>query len=395
MFSGGLILASFVCGFVVSYTTVSADALGEEIVCEVFQNLQSQGLPIPPELDATGCESGGGDPVNPPSINPPNVPGITQCSNSIDDDGDGNIDFLPGTPVGDPDCDSLADDSEATSQGGGGGGTDGDGGGGGGNPDGGGTGSGGSSGSTDGPGTSQTSGGGAAPVCSDLQDNDGDSLIDALDPGCSGVLDGDERDTESASVATTTSEVVSSAVSTISCDAYLTAFIRPRAENNSGQVERLQSVLAGEGFAVGESGVYDVVTIESVRAFQSKFADEILTPWGISEPTGFVYLTTRKKVNEIYCKSRDLFALSVDEAREINEFKGRSKTIRPLPNDDKPVIVPTPEIRVNSESAETVGGISKESQVAAGGSAEAVERPLAKILKPVRSFLSRLFQRGE
>jgi hypothetical protein len=49
------------------------------------------------------------------------------------------------------------------------------------------------------------------------------------------------------------------------------------------------------------SGVYDAATLDAVKKFQVKYASDVLTPWGISEPTGYVYLTTRKKINELFC----------------------------------------------------------------------------------------------
>src|SRR3989338_704439 len=99
-----------------------------------------------------------------------------------------------------------------------------------------------------------------------------------------------------------------------SCDAYLTAFIRSGRANDPEQVRRLQTVLRDfEGAQVAVNGVYDGATLVAVHAFQSKYAADILAPWAINQSTGYVYLTTRKKINEIYCRNTKQFPLSAAE----------------------------------------------------------------------------------
>lgn len=113
------------------------------------------------------------------------------------------------------------------------------------------------------------------------------------------------------------------ATSITACDQYLTAFIRTGKENDVEQVKRLQAVLAefekAEGVEI--TGVYDAATLAAVHAFQTKYASEILTPWGIKESTGFVYLTTRKKVNEIYCQGTKLFPLTSQEQNIVDKAR--------------------------------------------------------------------------
>ena len=76
-----------------------------------------------------------------------------------------------------------------------------------------------------------------------------------------------------------------------------------------------------------ENGTYDKATLAAVHAFQSKFAPDILTPWGISRSTGFVYLTTRKKINEIVCQNTKTFPLTADEIKKIEASKASVKTV--------------------------------------------------------------------
>jgi hypothetical protein len=116
----------------------------------------------------------------------------------------------------------------------------------------------------------------------------------------------------------------STPASPASCDAYLTAFIRFGGFNDSDQVKRLQAVLHDfEGAAIGASGVYDAATHAAVHAFQKKYESEILTPWGISKSTGYVYLTTRKKINEIYCRNLMAFPLTEGQQEEVSQIKAQ------------------------------------------------------------------------
>jgi hypothetical protein len=60
-----------------------------------------------------------------------------------------------------------------------------------------------------------------------------------------------------------------------------------------------------------ENGVFDGATFEWVKAFQSKYGDVVLNPWvgfpgsgisGANTPTGFVYITTKWHINNLWCE---------------------------------------------------------------------------------------------
>ena len=118
------------------------------------------------------------------------------------------------------------------------------------------------------------------------------------------------------------------------CTPVLTEYIKPWKINSSSQVTSLQSFLnAYEGEHLNESGSYDMLTQAAVKRFQSKYADDILTPWGISNPTGNVYYTTQKKVNQIACADMD-FSLSPAQQAEINAFKSKTKAEQDAVSDE-------------------------------------------------------------
>jgi hypothetical protein len=123
---------------------------------------------------------------------------------------------------------------------------------------------------------------------------------------------------------------------------YLTGFIKPGADNDFGDVARLQAFLkVFEGANVEVNGSYDTASIAAVHAFQTKYASEILVPWGISQSTGYVYLTTRKKVNEIYCDRNLQFPLTEEEQQVIATSKAAPVQVaptRPAPRVEEPAL---------------------------------------------------------
>lgn len=86
------------------------------------------------------------------------------------------------------------------------------------------------------------------------------------------------------------------------CSPHIKTYIRYGAENNAGDVRKLETFLnekQGESLVV--DGVYGVEDVVAVKRFQQKYASEVLGVWGLSEPTGYVYRTTLMKINSFYC----------------------------------------------------------------------------------------------
>ena|GEM_PF-6518035 len=90
------------------------------------------------------------------------------------------------------------------------------------------------------------------------------------------------------------------------CRAHITQYMRKGAANDTAEVSKLQSFLVEqEGFAnVQVNGVFDDTTDAAVRAFQEKHSGIVLGPWGIQKGTGYVYLTTTKRINDLYCAAK-------------------------------------------------------------------------------------------
>ena len=97
------------------------------------------------------------------------------------------------------------------------------------------------------------------------------------------------------------------------CGLYLNDFIRMGWNNDSNQVEKLQTFLNGNlGIDLPITGVYNQQDFTAVEQFQIKYGSQVLAPWiplGLlnqTTPTGFVYQTTRWWINNLYCEALNL-----------------------------------------------------------------------------------------
>lgn len=128
-----------------------------------------------------------------------------------------------------------------------------------------------------------------------------------------------------------------------SCPEYLTGYIRPDGNNSAEEVRKLQQFLRDlGGFSdLAVTGTYDSATIAAVLAFQTRYSSDILLPWGAAEPTGFVYYTTRKTINEIYCAFSRTFPLSSTQLAEIERMRALGLTFTPTFNSGDGPSAPT------------------------------------------------------
>ena len=82
---------------------------------------------------------------------------------------------------------------------------------------------------------------------------------------------------------------------------YLTDYLKMGWNNNPDQVKKLQEYLnlelASDGVSLPVTGVFGQRTFAAVKLLQTKYIDAILAPWGIKDPTGFVYITTQWFIN--------------------------------------------------------------------------------------------------
>lgn len=112
-----------------------------------------------------------------------------------------------------------------------------------------------------------------------------------------------------------------------SCTPYLTAFLKAGQPNDRLQVNRLQAFLNSYMTqSLPINGAFDAETAQAVQTFQQRYAADILEPWGLDTPTGYVYYTTQKKINELYCNDTEAFPLSDQQLAEMSQFKFAKNT---------------------------------------------------------------------
>ncbi|MFT5849794.1 MAG: hypothetical protein ACI9H6_000613 [Patiriisocius sp.] len=95
---------------------------------------------------------------------------------------------------------------------------------------------------------------------------------------------------------------------TTQCSIYLYDYMREGIANDVFEVQKLQIFLISQGaYLLPITGVFDAATDAAVRQFQATHQGDVLLPWfeaGLAtdaNPTGYVYKTTRWKINNIVC----------------------------------------------------------------------------------------------
>lgn len=157
-----------------------------------------------------------------------------------------------------------------------------------------------------------------------LAHDNGAETSTSIDSGASSTNEG-----SSTSTATSTDSGGGSASmsSDTECQPYLADYLKLGAVNNPDEVKKLQVFLNNfEGAKLDVGGTFDQAAFDAVSAFQKKYSPDVLEPWTITKPTGYVYITTKKKINEIYC--RKAFPLTADEEATINSAKNMLRELR-------------------------------------------------------------------
>ena len=85
------------------------------------------------------------------------------------------------------------------------------------------------------------------------------------------------------------------------------------------KLERFLNEFEGENLPI--NGIYEQIDFEAVSRFQEKYLGDILSPWSHNKATGYVYITTKKKINEIYCQRA--FPLTPEQEAEVSSFSKR------------------------------------------------------------------------
>ena len=97
-------------------------------------------------------------------------------------------------------------------------------------------------------------------------------------------------------------ESSSNAVSAHICAPYLTTYIKTGRNNDPAEVLKLQHFLQKyDAPDLALTSVYDAQTRAAVMQFQTTYLEDVMGPWNTKIPSGYVFKTTLKKINELYC----------------------------------------------------------------------------------------------
>lgn len=117
-----------------------------------------------------------------------------------------------------------------------------------------------------------------------------------------------------------TSKSTLPALTSIANCSYINDYLKLDGTNNAAEVTKLQTFLKNtEKLDVDINGKFDQKTLDAVKAFQAKYVKDVMAPWGVTTPTGQVFFTTKKKINEIYCKST--FSLTPAQIAQIEAYR--------------------------------------------------------------------------
>jgi hypothetical protein len=83
---------------------------------------------------------------------------------------------------------------------------------------------------------------------------------------------------------------------------HFTKFAREGYKNDVDTVKKLQEFLNKElKMNIPVTGVFGPMTTAALKKFQLLHKDTMLTPWGLTKPTGILYLTTLAGINNLIC----------------------------------------------------------------------------------------------
>jgi hypothetical protein len=204
------------------------------------------------------------------------------------------------------------------------------------------------------------------PVSEEEVDMSQDEMLDTeAEPEMSAMVVGQDKPNDAevaitampAPIAATAFEYPTDAVGRC---AFVTESLGFGADNPRSEVNKLQSFLSVfEGADVEITGVFDTKTLYAVTEFQRNYAQDILAPWGLSKATGYVGITTRHTINEIYC-GKDLPFTPTEQAamstiRDAALMANMALEVVEEPVvEEMPVVAVAPEMPATAEEAPIV-----------------------------------------
>ena len=218
------------------------------------------------------------------------------------------------------------------------------------------------------------SGGGNGPISGSFGGGNGGGAS-AITPGSTGGVTGG-------------SIITSAGV----CAPIITSTLKIAGKNDAGQVRRVQNFLnTFEKANIAVTGVYDTATIEAVEDFQVKYRSEVLAPWGATLPSGEIYITTRNKMNDLYCGTKA--SLTAAESAKIAAFRAAIAAGGIVKNTEGQLEITNPEDGT-TVPAEIGANTSSTTVAQKPGFFRNTASAIMAVPKAIGSFFSKLFKRN-
>ena len=110
----------------------------------------------------------------------------------------------------------------------------------------------------------------------------------------------------------------------VSCP-LMTSPLKYGGQNDPLLVSKLQIFLKdSQNRNVAVTGIFDKQTEDAVDIFQERYVNDVMAPWGTKQSSGYVYITTLKKINQLACDQP--LTLSASEQAIIDDFKAKAAT---------------------------------------------------------------------
>jgi peptidoglycan hydrolase-like protein with peptidoglycan-binding domain len=187
-------------------------------------------------------------------------------------------------------------------------------------------------------------------------------------------------------IATTTATTTVPATATSSCP-LITSYLKFGANNDRSQVASLQAFLKdSQNLSVDVNGIFDQKTLDAVKAFQSKYMSQTMGPWGATQSSGYVYITTTKKINEIACNSP--LTLNPSELAIIDSYKAQQNNATASATSTVGAVGAVGPIvpNLNASTTPLIGQVQN-----ANGTANTASVVNASILQRLWGFIKNLF----
>ena len=141
------------------------------------------------------------------------------------------------------------------------------------------------------------------------------------------------------------------------CEPLLSSPLR-RGTASKSDVLKLQAFLTTQGTPIPLTGTFGPMTSAAVKQFQQKYASDILTPVGLTKPTGNVFGGTIKKINEVVCGGESTagsFPVSTPIAAAATAPVPPPATPLPVAVTPRPAVKPKPVKKEEVKDTKPVG----------------------------------------